>query len=74
MVNLNHLEPDASVLAMLPGVERLARLKMERWIGYTRANQALAQLETLLSRFAHFTGHFSRLPSECLVNYGRETK
>ncbi|MEI6267724.1 MAG: TniB family NTP-binding protein [Methylococcaceae bacterium] len=33
---------------MLPGVERLARLRMERWIGYTRANQVLAQLEALL--------------------------
>ena len=49
MVNLNHLGPEASVLAMLPGVERLARLRMERWIGYTRANQAIAQLEALLS-------------------------
>ncbi|MDO9104519.1 MAG: hypothetical protein Q7U57_06110 [Methylovulum sp.] len=30
--------------------------------------------EQSISRFAHFTGHFSRLPSECLVDYGRETK
>lgn len=48
MVNLNHLGPEANALAMLPGIERLARLRMERWIGYTRANQALAQLEALL--------------------------
>ena len=48
MVNLNHLGLEASILAMLPGVERLARLRMERWIGYTRANQVLAQLEALL--------------------------
>jgi hypothetical protein len=49
MVNLNHLGPEANALAMLPGIERLARLRMERWIGYTRANQAIAQLEALLS-------------------------
>jgi hypothetical protein len=49
MVDFNHLSPEASALAMLPGTERLARLKMERWIGYTRANQALAKLEALLA-------------------------
>ena len=49
MVNLDHLRPEAHALAMLPGVERLARLSIERWIGYTRAHQALAQLEALLS-------------------------
>jgi len=49
MVNLNHLGPEANALAMLPGIERLALLRIERWIGYTRANHALAQLEALLS-------------------------
>lgn len=49
MVNFNHLSPEASALAMLPSMERLARLKMERWIGYTRANQALSKLQMLLS-------------------------
>lgn len=49
MVNLNHLGSEANALAMLPGIERRARLRMERWIGYTRANQTLAQLEALLS-------------------------
>jgi hypothetical protein len=49
MVNLGHLGTDAGALALLPGVERLARLRMERWIGYTRANQALARLEALLA-------------------------
>ena len=38
--------------------------------GYTGGYSIL----TDYSRFAHFTGHFSRLPSECLVDYGRETK
>jgi hypothetical protein len=49
MVSLAHLGPEANALAMLPGIERLARLRTERWIGYTRANQALARLETLFS-------------------------
>jgi len=49
MVNFNHLNPEARAFAMLSSTERLARLKMERWIGYTRANQALAKLEELLS-------------------------
>lgn len=49
MVNLTHLGSEASILAMLPSVERLARLRMERWIGYTRANQVLGQLEALLA-------------------------
>jgi hypothetical protein len=49
MVNLNHLRPEAHALAMLPGVERIARFKMECWIGYTRANQVLNQLEAVLA-------------------------
>ena len=48
MVDFTHLSPEASALAILPNTERLARFKMERWIGYTRANQALAKLEELL--------------------------
>jgi hypothetical protein len=48
MVDFNHLSPEASALAMLPSTERIALLKMERWIGYTRAHQALAKLEELL--------------------------
>ena len=48
MVDFNHLSPEASALAILPSTERIARLKMERWIGYTRAHQALAKLEELL--------------------------
>ena len=49
MVDFNHLSPEASALAILPSTERLACLKMERWIGYTRANQALAKLEELFA-------------------------
>lgn len=47
MVNLDHLRPEARVIAMLPCEQRLAHLNLERWIGYTRAHQALTQLETL---------------------------
>jgi hypothetical protein len=49
VVNLNHLRPETHALAMLPSIERLARLSVERWIGYTRAHQGLALLEALLS-------------------------
>ena len=49
MVTLEHLRPETHALAMLPSTERLARLRVERWIGYTRANKALTQLEALLS-------------------------
>lgn len=49
MVNLDHLAAEAQALAILPGVERLARLSVERWIGYTRAHQVLAQLGVLLA-------------------------
>lgn len=49
MVDFNHLTAETSILAMLPSTERLARLKMDRWIGYTRASQALTKLEALFS-------------------------
>ena len=48
MVALGHLRPEMHDLAALPGVERLARLPANRWIGYTRANQVLALLERML--------------------------
>ncbi len=49
MVSLEHLHPETRALALLPGAERLACLSVEHWIGYTRAHQALAQLEALLA-------------------------
>lgn len=48
-----HLRPETRALAGLSSAERLARLRVEHWIGYTRAHQALAQLEAL---FAHEPG------------------
>lgn len=50
MVSLNHLRPEAQAIAMLSRDELLACLRVERWIGYTRAHQALTQLNTLLTQ------------------------
>ena len=49
-MNLSHLRAEVHELAPLSGSERLARLPANRWIGYTRANQAIALLERLLAR------------------------
>lgn len=53
MVSLEHLRPAAREPALRPAAERLASLGAERWIGYTRAHEALAQLEAL---FVHEPG------------------
>ena len=45
--DLSHLHPAARQLARLPGGERLRHMRADRWIGYTRAAQALDRLETL---------------------------
>ncbi len=47
---LAHLRPEARELARLPPAERLARVPVNRWIGYSRATQAVARLERLLAR------------------------
>ena len=49
MVALSHIRPEIHDLVALSGVERLARLPTNRWIGYTRASQVLALLEHLLA-------------------------
>jgi hypothetical protein len=49
-MELVHLRPEARELALLPAAERLARMPVNRWIGYTRANQALALLARLLEQ------------------------
>jgi Bacterial TniB protein len=46
--DLSHLHPAARQLARLPADERLRHVRADRWIGYTRAAQALDKLETLL--------------------------
>ncbi|MEV0386047.1 TniB family NTP-binding protein [Nonomuraea sp. NPDC050643] len=45
---LSHLHEAARLVARLPAAERLARVRADRWIGYTRATQSLARLHTLL--------------------------
>jgi type II secretory pathway predicted ATPase ExeA len=48
-VDLSHLYPAAQRIARLPDEERLRQVRADRWIGYTRATEALNRLETLLS-------------------------
>lgn len=47
--DLNHLIPSAQKTAQLPGAERIARIRADRWIGYTQAQKALAKLEDLFT-------------------------
>ena len=47
--DLPHLHPAARRIARLPAAERLRHVRADRWIGYTRATDALDRLETLFS-------------------------
>jgi hypothetical protein len=47
--DLSHLHEAAQWVARLPAPERLRHVRADRWIGYTRATQALGRLETLLA-------------------------
>lgn len=47
--NLSQLTTTAQAVAVLPDAERIARIRAERWIGYSRAREALAKLEELLT-------------------------
>jgi len=38
---VSHLHPAAQQLARLPAEERLRYVRADRWIGYTRAAQAM---------------------------------
>src|ERR1700687_480177 len=46
--DLSHLTPAAQEVALLPDEERVASVRADRWIGYTRARQTLANPEELL--------------------------
>jgi len=48
-LDLSHLHPAVRQAALLPADQRLAVIRADRWIGYPRASQALAGLETLLA-------------------------
>ncbi|SJN24677.1 TniB NTP-binding protein [Microbacterium esteraromaticum] len=45
--DLTHLHPSAQPIAHLPADERLRHVRADRWIGYSRASEALERLETL---------------------------
>ncbi len=47
-MDLAHLRPEVYELAQRPAAERLARRPVHRWIGYTRATQAVGRLERML--------------------------
>ncbi|MFG2088513.1 TniB family NTP-binding protein [Spirillospora sp. NPDC048824] len=47
--DLSHLHQVARRVARLPSPERLRYVRADRWIGYTRAAQALAELEELFT-------------------------
>lgn len=61
-VDLSHLAPEAQRLALLPGPERVQHVRADRWIGYTRAGEALARLEGLLT-----TPGRQRMPNLLLI-------
>ena len=47
IIDLSHLLPAAQGVARLPAVERIQRIRTDRWIGYPLAVEALNRLETL---------------------------
>jgi Bacterial TniB protein len=49
VADLSHLRPAAQAIARLPSAERLQYVRADRWIGYTRATEALARLESLFT-------------------------
>jgi Bacterial TniB protein len=48
-LDLSHLHSAAREIARLPAAERLRYARADRWIGYTRAAEALDQLEALFA-------------------------
>ncbi|MHC8609986.1 TniB family NTP-binding protein (plasmid) [Paenarthrobacter ureafaciens] len=46
---LSHLHPSVRAAARLPANERVELIRADRWIGYPRAVEAVARLESLLS-------------------------
>ncbi|WIM67085.1 TniB family NTP-binding protein [Corynebacterium breve] len=46
--DLSHLYPSMHMVAMLPAAERIEQIRADRWIGYPKAVEAVARLESLL--------------------------
>lgn len=47
--SLNHLAPWAREIASLPQQERIQKIRTDRWVGYTKAEEALLKLNTLIT-------------------------
>ncbi|CNI48230.1 TniB family NTP-binding protein [Yersinia enterocolitica] len=47
LIDLSHLLPAVQEIARLPAVERIQRIRTDRWIGYPLALDVLSQLENL---------------------------
>lgn len=47
--DFHHLLPAIQTVAAQPDQKRIAHIRADRWIGYTRARQALARLDDLLT-------------------------
>jgi hypothetical protein len=45
---LEHLAPQAREIALLPNAERIARIRFDRWIGYSKAQEAISKLQQLI--------------------------
>lgn len=44
-----HLTPWAAEVALLPNPERIQKIRTDRWVGYTKAEEALLKLNTLIT-------------------------
>lgn len=49
IIDLSHLLPAAQGVARLPAIERIQRIRTDRWIGYPLAVEVLNRLESLYS-------------------------
>ena len=47
--DFNHLTPWAREIAALPNHERVKKILTDRWVGYTKAEEAVIKLEALIS-------------------------
>jgi hypothetical protein len=47
-LSLEHLTPQAREIALLPNAERIQRIRADRWIGYSKAQEAISKLQILI--------------------------
>ena len=48
-IKLDHLLPEAREIALLPAEQRIAQLRSDYWIGYSRAEQALKTVRRIIA-------------------------